>query len=349
MPSRRVVVLGGGAFGWSCALRLARDGAHVLLVDAGGMPSASAVAAGMLAPGSEAVLDGAGPPALLDAARDLWAAADLPPGALVREGALHLVAATDAADRAAALARVGALAEPLDGGALAAALPPGVRAADGDVGFRLPGDWRLASQPALAALEAQAHAAGVRRGRVARLSAAEASPAALGVDTVVLAAGWGAAALAGLAPEARRLSPIKGQLLRFPGAEPTTGPAVRATGAYLVPDAGGAIVGATMEPGASDLAPDPVATARLRIAAETLVPGLKGAVHEIRVGVRASTADGLPLIGPSATPGVVWAAGARRNGWLLAPLVAEVVAAYVGGRDPGPWAPLLHPRRFDPA
>jgi glycine oxidase len=43
----------------------------------------------------------------------------------------------------------------------------------------------------------------------------------------------------------------------------------------------------------------------------------------------------------------VLAVGARRNGWLLAPLVARTVAAYVAGEDPGPHAARLDPRRFD--
>jgi glycine oxidase len=44
---------------------------------------------------------------------------------------------------------------------------------------------------------------------------------------------------------------------------------------------------------------------------------------------------------------VLLAVGARRNGWLLAPLVAQVVAAYVASDDPGPFAARLDPRRFD--
>jgi glycine oxidase len=43
---------------------------------------------------------------------------------------------------------------------------------------------------------------------------------------------------------------------------------------------------------------------------------------------------------------VVLAVGARRNGWLLAPLVAQVVAACVTGRDAGPYAARLDPQRF---
>jgi glycine oxidase len=40
------------------------------------------------------------------------------------------------------------------------------------------------------------------------------------------------------------------------------------------------------------------------------------------------------------------AVGARRNGWLLAPLVADLVAAYLKGDNPGPDAAPLDARRF---
>ncbi|HYE45155.1 MAG TPA: FAD-dependent oxidoreductase, partial [Caulobacter sp.] len=65
-----------------------------------------------------------------------------------------------------------------------------------------------------------------------------------------------------------------------------------------------------------------------------------------RTGIRGATPDGLPLVGPSVRPGVWLAMGARRNGWLLAPLVAAMTRAYLAGEDPGPWAPHLDARRF---
>ena len=39
------------------------------------------------------------------------------------------------------------------------------------------------------------------------------------------------------------------------------------------------------------------------------------------------------------------AVGARRNGWLLAPLVARMAVAYVLGQDVGDYAELFDPRR----
>ncbi|MBJ7413414.1 MAG: D-amino-acid oxidase, partial [Phenylobacterium sp.] len=63
-------------------------------------------------------------------------------------------------------------------------------------------------------------------------------------------------------------------------------------------------------------------------------------------GVRAATPDGLPMGGPGRAPGVMLAVGPRRNGWLLAPLVAQTIAACVTGRDPGSFAARLDPARF---
>ncbi len=42
------------------------------------------------------------------------------------------------------------------------------------------------------------------------------------------------------------------------------------------------------------------------------------------------------------------ALGARRNGWLLAPLMAQIVADRLAGADAGPWAGALDARRFTP-
>jgi glycine oxidase len=60
---------------------------------------------------------------------------------------------------------------------------------------------------------------------------------------------------------------------------------------------------------------------------------------------RGATPDGLPLVGPVA-PGLAVALAPRRNGWLLAPLVGRLIAAYAAGADPGPHAAALDPLRF---
>ncbi|MGI9169537.1 MAG: FAD-dependent oxidoreductase, partial [Caulobacteraceae bacterium] len=88
----------------------------------------------------------------------------------------------------------------------------------------------------------------------------------------------------------------------------------------------------------------PAQVAGLRASAAAAAPIFAGSPLEARAGVRAATPDGLPLVGASRTPGVWLGAGARRNGWLLAPLMARaLVEALVGDRE----TPDI--RAFDPA
>ena len=322
----RVAVAGAGAIGSAVALALARAGRDVTVFDPRPLgDNASGVAAGMLAPVAEAVFDPASTSHLdlLRRARDLWPAFAAPLGiALLRSG---LRVEGDAAWLEAVATRFEAVGAPVrrQGGALTS-----------------DEDWRLEARPSLAAMHDAALALGVRfearAFEVGDLAAFEA---------VVLATG--AARLPGLAPELAALTPIKGQILRADRG-PATGPVIRGEGAYVCPGRNPAI-GATMEVGRNDLTIDPVATEGLRRAAIRLRPELAEATMTTQVGVRATTVDGLPLVGWSATPGVMLAVGARRNGWLLAPLVAALVAAYLTGNDPGPDAAHFDARRFSKA
>jgi glycine oxidase len=49
---------------------------------------------------------------------------------------------------------------------------------------------------------------------------------------------------------------------------------------------------------------------------------------------RPASPDGEPILGPGAVPGLFYATGHTRNGILLAPVTADVVAAAVLGRPP---------------
>jgi len=329
-----VTVAGAGALGLSCALALADAGYAVTVCDPG-EPRASSVAAGMLAPAFEAVLEPetAVHADLLFAARNLWPGLAARAGvALDRSGALAVGDAAWLADVAAGLVRLGLRGSEIGRGTIAALAPKLSPAMEHGVLVRE--DWRLEPLAALAALRAACAAAGVafRAERVKGPGQA---------DTLVLATGYDKG-LADLAPELAVLTPIRGQILRFMD-ERGGGVAVRTAGAYAVPGSDGLAFGATMEPGREDLKPDPTTLQPLSAALARLYPHLAQATFGWGAGVRAATADGLPLAGPSAAPGVILATGARRNGWLLAPLVAQVVTACVTGRNPGPYA-----ARFDP-
>jgi glycine oxidase len=325
-----VAVAGAGALGSATALRLARAGFAVTVFDPVPLgANASGVAAGMLAPVSEALFDPASRDhlPLMRRARDLWPAF--------------------AANLGLEIVRAGVRIE-------------GSEAWRGQVGQRLHDlglpigeviaeDWRIDAWRALEALRAAAEAAGVRF----EASAVEAfAPGALRLgdgrteafDVLVLATGPGARD-GRLAPETAALAPIKGQILRTSATEADAA-VVRGDGVYLAPGETFAI-GATMEAGRDDLAPDASATQSLRAAAWALRPDLDLDQAKVDVGVRVTTPDGLPLVGWSAAPGVLLAVGARRNGWLLAPLVAGMVAAYLTDDNPGPDAAAMDARRFE--
>ena len=90
-----------------------------------------------------------------------------------------------------------------------------------------------------------------------------------------------------------------------------------------------------METGVSDAAVDAAVARRLLEAAAPLAALLGDPARwKAAAGVRAATADGLPLVGVGAAANVILAVGARRNGWLLAPLIAHVVLDAVEGRAP---------------
>jgi glycine oxidase len=356
--ARRVIIAGAGAVGSAIAATLAQRGATVIWADPAEGDNASGVAAGMLAPAFEAALDGGGPEtfALLKAARDQWtdllASLGDPDVGLWRGGALWLdlpgAGGLTVTDLKARFEALGAQAEAVSAATARDFLPS--LPTDLTGALYTPEDWSLDPLLALAALRSAAVSAGVEvirerviafEGGAARLSDGR----IVAADTLVLATG---ADTSPIAPETAHLTPIKGHILRQAlSGRQSSGPVLRGPGGYVCATASGVHVGATMEPGVSDRAVDPAVTRRLKAFGERLYPVLVGAELEARTGVRAATPDGLPLVGPSATPGVLLAVGMRRNGWLLAPLVAEMIAAYLTGDNPGAHAAWLNPRRFE--
>jgi glycine oxidase len=335
----KAVVAGAGALGLSTALALADAGFAVTVCDPGPpLGNASAVAGGMLAPVFEAVLDAAAAPHfdLLLAARDLWPALEVRGGVqLDRTGALAAGRREWLDKIALGVTRLGLRATEIPRRA-AEDLAPGLSSAlDGVLMTRE--DWRLDARAALNALRAAAAAAGVVF-RDAPLADRDQA------DLVVLATG-AAAGLADTAPELSVLTPIKGHILRAQ-ADGLGGVTVRGEGVYVTPADGGLAIGATMEAGIADPAPDPAKAGPLLAAGARLFPALETTPYELQAGVRAATPDGLPLVGFSRTPKVMLATGARRNGWLIAPLVGQVIAALATGRDPGRHAARLDPARF---
>ena len=368
-----VAVAGGGVIGTAIAWRAAAAGLDVTLVDPQHDDGASLVAAGMLAPVSESIF---GEEALLRlnllAVRRFPAfAADLEERTgqhigLRQEGTLAV--AYDPGDHAALLRltefrrSVGLDAAELDSRAvrkLEPFLTPEVRG-----GALFAGDWSVDNRRYLAALRRAAQAAGVRTvpGLVSRVSSTGAELAggdAISCGTVVVAAGWGSAGIAGLPGRlADVVRPVKGQLLRLrlPAALPpvlshTVRAVVRGTDVYLVPRGDGElVVGATQEERGPDRTVTAGAVHDLLRDALSVLPVLSELVlAETCAGLRPGTLDNGPLVGPAGA-GLLLATGHYRNGILLSAVTADAAVAWLTGQPPAAeWAPFTPDRFATPA
>ena len=372
-----VAVVGGGVIGLSAAWRLAGRGAEVVVIDPDPGGGASGVAAGMIAPVTEARW---GEEPLLRA----HARVVVPVAGVRRRGGGRVRAGGRLPGRRHAggrprrrrpgRARRHGPPPPGHGpGGDAAAGPRGAgrgaRARPRRPRGLLAADERSVDPPALLdGLRRAAGAAGATllRAAVDRIVTSPGGDRVTGVSLadgaepvrariVVLAAGCRSADLPGLPPDARPpVRPVKGQIvtLRQPPGDPLLGRTVRGlvrgSSIYLVPrDDGRVAVGATVEERGWDTRPTAGGAYELLRDALALVPGLDDAeLVAVRTGLRPGSPDDLPIVGPGAVEGLVVATGHHRNGILLAPVTADAVTAAVLG-EPGPdEVAACDPRRF---
>ncbi len=364
----KVVIVGGGVIGLACAWRVAqRLDADVTVLDPSPGDGASAVAAGMLAPLTEA--HPTEDPLLrlsLTAARrypefiaDVIAASGEDPGYAT---AGTLAVAFDADDRAELDVLAGHLADAgLDAERLTSrecrrlepALTPEIRG-----GLRVDGDRSVDNRRLVHALQRAAERAGRARATATAPRRSMKRPASrfdgetLTADLVVVAAGcWSGR----LHPRLNGLvRPVQGEILRLrvrPGAVPL-GRTVRATvqghPVYLVPRADGElVVGATQREAGYDTAVTAGGAYALLRDARAVVPGIdEYELVEVRAGLRPGSRDNAPLIGPVGPPGLIAATGHHRNGILLAGVTADAVTALIADGELPEYAQAADPRRF---
>ena len=110
---------------------------------------------------------------------------------------------------------------------------------------------------------------------------------------------------------------------------------IRAPEIYLIPRSDGRLLaGATVEEAGFDKRTVPYTVQQLHRAAVTLLPALKEAkVLEAWAGLRPGTPDNLPILGATSTPGYYVATGHFRDGILLAPVTARVMANVMSGEE----------------
>ena len=350
------IVVGAGVIGLACAWRAAQRGLRVRVLERDKPGAgASGVAAGMLAPVGETTW---GEERLLDLAlrsHRLWPrfAADLADSAGSPVGYRELGAVHVALDRdeAAELGRRFELMRTLGldatrlSGSECRALEPGLATAT-VAGVHAPHESAIEPRVLVGALRAAAERAGVEIESGAEVSGSLIEAGRLaGVRTVdgrvhrgrgvVLAAGaWSAAGW--LPPRARpALRPVKGQILtlRGPAGAPPCSRIVVSERVYLVPRPDGRlVVGATVEEQGFDTRVTAGGVHELLREAYRALPEVAELeLVEAVAGLRPATPDNMPLIGPGPIEGLVLATGHFRNGILLAPLTADLVAAELTG------------------
>jgi glycine oxidase len=152
-----------------------------------------------------------------------------------------------------------------------------------------------------------------------------------------------------IAPHAFPTRPVKGQMLCLLMPSRTLlKHVIRAPQAYLIPRSDGRLlVGATVEEAGFDKRTDIATIQRLHRAALDLVPELRnGKILEDWAGLRPGTPDALPILGATPTPGYYVATGHFRDGILLAPITAEVMASVIEGHTPEYDLAPFSPERF---
>ncbi len=343
----RVAVIGAGIAGAALAKALTDAGSQVMVAEAEGPGAgASCFPAALVTPrldAGDAVIAALNAQALRTAM-----AAYRRAGAVLAEGVLQLEQASRDAGRFAKVAAQRIWPE----GAMTVLNAAACSAQLGDaVGV---GGMMMRDAGAIApatVLEAWLEGAAQMTARVAGIEPADKGwrlidadgATVVEADAVVLAAGWGNAALTDLP-----LAPVRGQ------ADWTEDVATTpvAWGGYAVPTGSGLLFGATHERGETDPVVSDEATATNLQTLATRLPALAGQVGRTqrRAGIRATTPDRLPLAGAiPGRPGLYVLGGLGSRGFCHAPLLAQHLAAVITGRAspmPQDAAARVSPDRF---
>jgi glycine oxidase len=338
-----VVVVGAGVIGLACGWRCAQRGLDVLVLERSEPGAgASGVAAGMLAPVTEAEFGEEPLLALNLASAAMWPAfaAELAERSGLETGYHASGALVVAADRddAEELRRLFAFQQ---------SLGLDVRWAGGRECRRL--EPRLSPRVAGGIVAAHEHqvepralvqalcGAFLRAGGELRCGVEVSSDfSELEAEHVVIAAGcWSGSPV----------RPVKGQILRLRG-DSLASRLVRTPRCYVVSRPNGeVVVGATVEERGFDTTVTADGVFHLLEAAREVLPDVTELEFvEAAARLRPGTPDNAPLIGER--DGMIWATGHHRNGVLLTPITAAAVAAMVAGEAPPDAVSPFSPGRF---
>lgn len=364
MRDANVIIVGGGVMGCGIALRLRQAGARVTVLERS-IPGAeaSSAAGGILAPQMEA--EGPGPfLELCLRSRALYPEFAVELQALtginvdyLPSGLLHLAFDEAGAWRLKAtvewqrgLDLRAELLGPAEVRALEPQLSPQVVAA-----ARFPDDHQVDNRLLTRALTMAAARVGAtfRTGYVrgvveekGRVVGVDLDGETLHADAVVIAAGSWSGLVQGVSVDPRVVRPARGQMVQLQTRLPLFSHVLFSEKGYVIPRADGRVIaGSTLEFAGFEKHVTAEGLHRILSLAMELCPALASApVQETWAGLRPYTDDHLPILGAGPLPGLFLATGHFRNGILLAPLTARLMAQAVLGESP---SVDLAPFRFD--
>jgi glycine oxidase len=142
--------------------------------------------------------------------------------------------------------------------------------------------------------------------------------------------------------------PRKGQMLYVHPKASVLRHVLRTPEVYIVPRSTGKIlIGATVEDVGFNKSVEPEAVDMLLTLAQHYLPELASApITQSWAGLRPGTPDDLPILGATDIPGAFIASGHFRNGILLAPVTAQIMADLIEGRTPSLDISSFSPGRF---
>ncbi|MCB0219229.1 MAG: FAD-dependent oxidoreductase, partial [Chrysiogenetes bacterium] len=182
-----------------------------------------------------------------------------------------------------------------------------------------------------------------------RVCGVETGEGVISCERVVLAAGAWTTQVPGSGLKPDGISPVRGQVIALdhqPGG--LSHVLVRHGHGYVVPRPNGQVItGSTAEKAGFNKAVTAGGVRKILDVALTLAPSLVDARYvESWSNFRPAAPDRLPLLGEGAIEGLHFASGHFRNGILLTPVTAELVADEITGKKPEIDLAPFSPKRF---
>lgn len=367
------MIIGGGIIGLAIAREFGRRGcSRVTLVDKGVCAQESSwAAAGMLGP----QVDADERDAMMDlcmASRDLYPAlaADLADETgfdveLDRTGTMAVAFQRDEMDRLRARAEwqagMGLAADEVTAREIREAEPWVSTRVVGGVYFA--NDWQVENRKLCEALKVSAEKSGVRIienteateviEHGGRVTGVRTTGGEMSANVTVIATGaWTSLIKMGAYSAAMNVRPIRGQMIAYEAGKLLPRHILHSEDGYLVPRRDGRLLaGASVEDVRFEKGTTPGYVAAMMRMAIDIVPDLgELEIADQWSGLRPKAADGLPVLGAiPGLDGLYFATGHYRNGILLAPITAEIVADDILESKRSPFLDGLGPNRFTKA